>query len=149
MGGRMSLNKGKRGEREVVKLLQPIVDKSYSLYPHFGEPPRMQRNTLQSDRGGYDIVGLEWMALEVKYQETLNVNQWWKQTIRQSGADQEPVLIYRQSYKPWTVVIRMHKAIGDKTFYCRSVIKVEDFLLYFEHRLFHELKSKAELLKIL
>ena len=63
----------------------------------------LQRNTLQSDRGGYDIVGLEDFAIEVKRVEKLNIKKWWEQTLRQTRPGQIPVLFYRQSYKPWFV----------------------------------------------
>lgn len=85
MSGNMSRNKGQRGEREVVKLLQPIVDK---VYGSLGlTPPVLERNLMQSHKGGFDIAGLHWMALEVKYQETLNVGMWWNQTLAQANVD--------------------------------------------------------------
>src|SRR5438045_4158293 len=78
MGGLMSRNKGKRAERQVIDLLQPIVD---HCYKEAGlKPLLLQRNTVQSDQGGFDIIGLEWLALEVKHQEILNVDAWWQQT---------------------------------------------------------------------
>lgn len=104
MGGRMSRNKGKRGEREVIALLQPVVTKAYKRkgYPE-SEIPRLQRNTMQSDGGGFDIHGLEWLALEVKYQETLCLPAWWRQTCRQAKVSSRltPVLAYRRSREPW------------------------------------------------
>ena len=139
MGGKSSLNKGKRGEREIVKLLQPVVDKVYTFFPHLGEPPRIQRNTLQSDRGGFDLVGLDWLAPEVKFQETLKLNVWWKQTAGQAKSHQTPVLFYRQSNQKWRVRIKMYRELGHRRFFCVADISIDDFLLYFEHRLHHEL----------
>jgi hypothetical protein len=104
MGGLMSLNKGKRGEREVVKLLQAVVDKVHNEKSSGLDCPRLQRNTLQSDKGGFDIVGLDWLAVEVKYHETLAVKQWWQQTVKQAKPGQQPVLFYRKSRSPWHVV---------------------------------------------
>lgn len=97
-----ALNKGKSGEREAIKLIQPLVDEIYN--EHGLEPPRLQRNTLQSDNGGYDIVGLPWLALEVKRQETLAIPQWWRQTIKQSKPWQLPVLMFRQNNKKWRFI---------------------------------------------
>lgn len=85
MGGAMSRNKGQRGEREVIKLLQPTVTRCYMEKGL--DVPSLERNLMQSRAGGFDIVGLEWMALEVKRQEVLNVNLWWKQTCAQAGTD--------------------------------------------------------------
>lgn len=86
MSGNMSRNKGQRGEREVVKLLQPIINRVYGS--RAVEPPQLERNLMQSHKGGFDIVGLEWMALEVKYQESANLNGWWKQTLDQARVDE-------------------------------------------------------------
>ncbi len=95
-------NKGKSGEREVVNLLKPVVNK---VYEERGlEPPVLFRDTNQSAKGGYDIGGIDWLALEVKRQEVLCINKWWEQTVRQAGPGQIPVLFYRQSRKPWRVV---------------------------------------------
>lgn len=99
MGGLASRNKGKRGEREVIKLLQPIVDSVY------GEGAiLLQRNMLQSDKGGCDIAGLEKFAIEIKRHERLNVKAWWRQTLEQAKPHQIPVLFYRQNGESWTVM---------------------------------------------
>lgn len=85
MGGNFSRNKGQRGEREVIKLLQPTVSK---VYMEAGFPSlELTRNLSQSQNGGFDIAGLDWLALEVKYQETENVKGWWEQACRQAGVD--------------------------------------------------------------
>ena len=74
MAGLMSRNKGKRGEREVVKLLQPVVNE---VYESLGlEPPLLERNLMQSHKGGCDLAGLDWLALEVKYQEQQQMTSW-------------------------------------------------------------------------
>lgn len=96
---KFSREKGKRGEREVAKIIQKVLDEIY------GEnAPRIQRNTLQSDKGGFDLVGLEDFAIEVKRHEKLNLKSWWKQTVRQAGEDKFPVLFYRQNNTPWNIM---------------------------------------------
>lgn len=96
---KFSREKGKRGEREVAKIIQKVVDEIY------GEnAPRIQRNTLQSDKGGFDLVGLEDFAIEVKRHEKLNLKSWWRQTVKQAGEDKFPVLFYRQNNVPWNVM---------------------------------------------
>ena len=81
--GSMARSKGQRGEREIVALLQAVVNEVYTAYNRKVistteselvqyrtlEVPLLQRNTIQSDRGGYDIVGLDWLAPEVKVPE--------------------------------------------------------------------------------
>lgn len=142
MGGKMSRDKGKRGEREIVNALQPIVDEVYQLAGM--EPPVVKRNTMQSDGGGFDLHGLDWMAIEVKYQESLNIDGWWKQTVEQTGPGQEAILVYRKSRVPWRV--RMLSTIGPTSQGVRVVdvvdISFEAFLLYVKNRLRLELLSE-------
>jgi hypothetical protein len=99
MGGLMSRNKGKRAEREVVEMLQGVLNEVHLD----GEVPRLQRNTLQSDGGGADIAGLEGYAIEVKHCETFNLDGWWRQCLEQAGRSKVPVLFYRRNHAPWRV----------------------------------------------
>lgn len=133
MGGLASRNKGKRGEREVVNLLQPVINEVWSHFPQAGEPPLLQRNTLQSDRGGFDIVGLDWMAIEVKFQEQLNVKAWWEQCVRQAGISKVPVLFYRKSRMEWKVRLRVNLNIKRKwqVQYCTVEMELQEFLEFF------------------
>lgn len=129
MGGKRSLDKGKRGEREIIKLLQPIVEEECSLIKK--ESTLLQRNLLQSDIGGADLHGLDWLSIEVKFQETLQLKQWWEQTLRQTKSHQIPVLFYRKSRTPWRV--RLYgdfKACGINLTYPAD-IELESFLSYF------------------
>lgn len=92
--------KGHDGEREIVRLLQPVVELV------LGEK-RLGRNLQQTRQGGHDICGLEHLAIEVKRCETLEIEKWWKQTLRQAemvgGAI--PVLIFRQNRGKWRVMM--------------------------------------------
>ena len=103
--------KGQRGEREVVKILQEIVDEVRGRYQF----PQLvlQRNALQSHLGGADLHGLEGFAVEVKFVEEPNIKAWWRQATQQAealststGRDHVPVLFYRSSGIPWTVKFR-------------------------------------------
>jgi hypothetical protein len=108
--------KGQEGEREVIKLLSECC----------GEDITLKRNLMQSMEGGYDIVGLDWLALEVKRQETLDIENWWKQTLRQAGDTRIPVLLYRQNRKQWYVV--MWGQIGQMR--CRVTVNMLTFKLW-------------------
>lgn len=141
--GRMGLMKGKRGEREVIALLRPVIERVYGDHG-VDDVPRLQRNTLQSDAGGFDIVGLHWLAIEVKRQETLNLNAWWQQTLRQAGAGQTPVLFYKQNRKPWRVRMNTGVWVGEGYMMVLSDISIEDFLVVFERRLRWELVRELE-----
>lgn len=137
MGGLTSRNKGKRGEREVVVMLQPVVN---DVYEAFGlEPPRLQRNSLQSDGGGFDIVGLKWLALEVKYCETVKLAQWWQQTLDQCGQQQVPVLFYRRNNVEWKVRQLVTLQAGAQQLTVPAIVSLQDFLKWFRARLTEEL----------
>lgn len=136
MAGKSSLDKGKRAEREIVKLLQPVVTKVYLAAGK--EPISLERNLMQSHKGGYDIEGLDWLAPEVKHHETLQVNSWWQQTVRQAGVDRVPVLFYRQSRRPWLVRIRVNLKLAKSVITMPGEISMEAFIIWFERRLTEE-----------
>jgi hypothetical protein len=139
--GAMQRNKGKSGEREVIVLLQPIVRQVYEA--HEREVPVLKRNTMQSDGGGFDIHGLEWLALEVKWHKDLKVNQWWQQTVEQAGTTRMPVLAYRTNgQRMWT--FKLPGLLGTRA--CNLTVPVtvcqEDFLQWFRNKLNHELETQ-------
>lgn len=119
-GARM---KGQDGEREVIKLLEPIVR-------NCGQG-MLFRNLNQTREGGHDIVGLDWLAIEVKRQETLDIESWWAQTLRQAGNDKVPVLVYRQNRKAWQVC--MWGKVGEIT--CRVQISFDIFKVWLLHEI--------------
>lgn len=121
-GARM---KGQEGEREVIKLLEPIVKEC-------GQG-MLFRNLDQTRSGGHDIIGLDWIAMEIKRQEVLDIDNWWKQTIRQAGEDKIPVLIYRQSRQPWRVI--MWARLYNSVHLTRVTITFNDFKLWFRDQL--------------
>ena len=90
---RASRNKGIRGEREFIKALKAKL----------GDDLAIKRNLEQWSSGGYDIIGLDDFAFEVKRCETLEISKWWKQTVAQAG-NKNPVLAFRQSRKPWRIM---------------------------------------------
>lgn len=125
--------KGQRGEREVVKLLQAVVD---VVRTRRGLPSLLlQRNTLQSDKGGEDIAGLKGFAIEVKWQESMTpFNQWWNQCLRQAERCQGvPILFYRASHQPWKVKMRAFvlTPTDRDSVEMDMQISVEDFIEWF------------------
>ena len=99
--------KGQRGEREVVKLLQAVVDRVSQLRGAIA--PHIQRNQLQSDDGGEDLAGLPGFAVEVKFQENESVPAWWRQACDQAAQRQAvPILFYRGSGQKWKVKFRAY-----------------------------------------
>lgn len=97
--------KGQRGEREIVDLLQGLVDPIRSKY-HLA-PTVLQRNSLQAHLGGADLHGLDGFSVEVKFQENATVPAWWRQCLAQANkSGGVPVLFYRASRQPWVVMLR-------------------------------------------
>lgn len=137
MAGLMSRNKGKRGEREVIKLLQPVVNE---VYRSLGlEPPLLERNLMQSHKGGCDLTGLDWLALEVKYREQEQMASWWDQCKRQAKPDREPVLFYRKNHAKWKVRMFGYLVAGSQRVRCPVDITPEAFMAYLRLRLLKEL----------
>ncbi len=144
MGGNMSRNKGKRGERAVIDLLQPFVDEAYQA---FGlEAPILQRNTLQSDRGGFDISGLDWLALEVKNCETFQLEKWWGEAKQQAAEQQlrfhkecEPVLMYKRNHVAFRVRMKGYVPCGERKIRTIVDIGIEAFTVWFKERLKQEI----------
>jgi Holliday junction resolvase len=100
--GKAQRLKGKTGEREFLNLLGELIG------------DRLSRNLNQSDGGGADCVSLEGWAIEVKRHESLSVGAWWRQAQRQAErAGAVPVLAYRQSRKPWAIVVPLGQLTGN------------------------------------
>lgn len=132
------VTKGKAGEREAVKFLQPIIDEVAEALGI--EAPQLFRNQNQSALGGYDIDGLEWLALEIKRQEQLNLNKWWEQVNRACKSGQIPVVMFRQNRKQWRFLVNGYFHTGGEGFtVLRCEINKEDFIEWFKIRLAHEL----------
>ena len=90
--------KGKVGEREFLNLLGQSIGLSESL----------ARNLGQSHAGGADCICIDGLAIEVKRCEQLTISTWWAQADRQASGmipARVPVLAYRQSRRPWMVVV--------------------------------------------
>jgi hypothetical protein len=130
--GKFARDKGQRGERAVIALLQPVVTGVYqgANLP----PPILARNSMQSRFGGHDIVGLDWISLEIKNCETLCLPAWWEQTKEQAAAHQHPVLFYKVGNGVWKVRMYGHLAIADgRRVRCPVDISSADFIVWFEH----------------
>ena len=145
MAGKMSRAKGQRAEREIVKLLQPIVDKVCLMRGWAAEDvPRLERNLMQSHRGGHDIVGLEWLALEVKHQENFSILSWWEQaTLQAKRLNALPVLCYRKNNVPWRFRLIGKLPAGAKQVSCPVDIDLASFLCWFEVALADRVKDAS------
>lgn len=120
----MSRNKGQAGEREFARLTMEAIAK----LPHVKDVT-LKRNLMQTAEGGFDLVGIHGLALEIKRQERLNLSAWWKQTILQANRIdynlglasvgcrplapvKMPVLAYRQNKCKWVVLLPVNERFG-------------------------------------
>jgi len=111
--------KGHNGELELARLINEIL------------PLDAKRNLTQVRDGGADI-NLEGLCVEVKRQETLNLNTWWDQVCR--AADDSggvPVLAYRQNRRPWNFVLPGYLLVPGCS--GRLTMDADTFAAFLEH----------------
>jgi len=97
MPGRSSRTKGASGEREFFKLLNDHL--GYEAF---------KRNLVQTREGGADSETDLPVSIEVKRQEKLSLPAWLQQSREQAKrAGKVPVLAYRRSREPWTILVEM------------------------------------------
>lgn len=128
--------KGQNGEREVQQALEAIVREAMlNLGYALPEKPIIQRNQNQSAVGGSDLVGTFGMCIEIKRQETLSVNSWWKQCSAAADyAGEHPVLLYRQNGKKWRCVTLGWLPLASYSYYhARIEMDWETFLAWFRN----------------
>lgn len=134
--------KGQEGEREIAKTLNLIIAKvrdEFNLKQYAKEDELFQRNQNQSAVGGSDLSNPLYLEIEVKRQEALSINSWWKQCV--DSADRTggiPILIFRQNRKPWRVCILAELPLFpecSKTYKAlpriRAEISIDDFKRWF------------------
>ncbi len=133
----MSKNKGANGERELRDLL---VAWAHPVTTHLGvDSIDLQRTAAsQSRTGGYDLAGLDWLAIEVKRVETKAVKQWWRQTLSQTGEGQLPFLAWRQNRQPWSfrTLVKCYGGAYNLT----ADLDVEGAKLWFQSELYRRLE---------
>lgn len=109
--------KGQTGEREVAAMLNAVVQKvrgERGLPALEDRDLPFQRNQNQSAVGGDDLSNPFKLAIEVKRQEALSINAWWRQCVASANRSEgKPILIYRQNRKPWRVVMLAPIPVSD------------------------------------
>ena len=84
---------------------------------------------MQTARGGYDITGLEPLAIEVKDHKKPNIPQWWRQTTDNAHGDLIPVLIYHIPHTSrWECKIPMSMVNADLSGDRTVTVDFEDFI---------------------
>lgn len=102
--------KGAEGERQVIKMLTPIIiqvmtEMEFPQEKIDAAMKMVQRNQNQSAVGGNDLSNTFGLSIEVKRQEQLAINTWWQQCETAALRNNElPVLIFKQNNKPWRFI---------------------------------------------
>ena len=143
--------KGASGEREICDLLNDIIQKvmrsmDYSAEEVIKAGKTVQRNQNQTAVGGNDLTNTFGLSIEVKRQEQLAINTWWKQTVEAADRNLEhPVLLYRQNGKKWNCVTMGYLELPNSKFVkIRMAIDFEDFKTWFEKWVFEKLTTGHE-----
>lgn len=142
--GSLSIQKGKRAERAVASILNPILERV--CQEEGVDPIKLQRNLVQTQQGGHDLVGVDWLAIEIKHHKQVSLPAWWRQTCGQAGCDEtgtpipnriyrEPVLIWKQHGGKWNVrmLVRLEIEPGSRLRTWGDV-SMDVFLQWFEAR---------------
>lgn len=145
--GKFSRDKGRRGEREVIDALLPIVEAVYAELREqgldVGDTPELKRNTLQSDRGGDDVAGVPGFSFEVKNCATLQLGAWWEQCVAQTSLHDRAVLLYKVPRRGWrcrtTVDVKLHYS----TISILADLDMESFLILFRQWLYEHVGRDA------
>jgi hypothetical protein len=114
-------SKGRRGEQEVATMLRAVVTEAYA---EMGLEPQLEikRNQMQTagksrSEGQGDLVGLDWLAIEVKRVESdlpSSRNSWWEQAKSQAARSQTPILFSRMNDREWNVRTYVLTSVGRK-----------------------------------
>lgn len=130
--------KGRAGEIEILGTLSNIMVAEYRERGW----PIPEGGLLRRGPTGKDIVGLSWLAPEIKRHEQCNdfhVEMWWAQAKKNAGLNAMPVLFWRPNFSPWHVRMfgRLDLANGGAV---KGTVDItlELFCLWFTH----ELKSR-------
>lgn len=96
MGGRMSRNKGCRGEREAAAEISKL----------FGVEARRGRQYCGSPDSPDIKTAIPNVQFEVKRTETLSIYKAMEQCIEDAGKD-IPVVLHRRNNKKWLAIIQL------------------------------------------
>ena len=89
--GRAAREKGKRGEREIVKILNERGIEARRGEQYCGA------------NGDADVIGLNGVHIEVKRCERFLMDKWMDQSISDAREDEVPVLFFRRNGEDWKV----------------------------------------------
>lgn len=140
--------KGAGAEREIADELNLIINVvRMQLGMQVMAKPQVQRNQNQTAVGGCDLVGTYNYAIEVKRQEALSINTWWKQCcVSAEELGMTPVLLFRQSKQKWRVLLyaNVPSSSGQTHHKVRAEISWDDFKAMFREAVTEDFKQRGQ-----
>ena len=138
--------KGASAERDIANQLNDIIRRillENEVIDINNPNYYVQRNQNQSAVGGNDLNNTYGFGIEVKRQEALSINTWWKQCTKAAfEANEIPVLLYRQTRKPWKCIMEGYLAVPNGQFQTTRVeVDFEAFLFVFLQHVRHKLEN--------
>lgn len=95
--GRLSREKGKRGEREAAARWSQL----------FGVPMRRSQQYCGRSDESDDIVGQPGVSIEVKRRERFNLEAALKQAADDAADGDIPLVLHRKNHQPWLVTLQL------------------------------------------
>lgn len=144
--------KGANAEREICLAMNAVIlsvmkELGYTDEERMKAVNAVQRNQNQSAVGGNDLTNTFGMSIEVKRQETLSINTWWRQCAEAAKRNNEhPVLLYRQSRQPWRCVTMgmVNVQSSNKLIPVRVEMEWDSFLIWFKEWVYAHLSTGGE-----
>lgn len=143
--------KGASGEREICDAMNFII---HNVMKNMGFPAEdclkamssVQRNQNQSAVGGNDLTNTFGLSIEVKRQEALSINTWWKQCEAAAHRNNErPVLLYRQNRGKWKCITYVWIPLPNgRSVQSRAEFDFDTFKEWFAHWVETKLKEGHE-----
>lgn len=111
--GKLSREKGKRGEREVVKLFEAKGIPAHRSQQYCGKA------------GDADVVTAlgDLIHVEVKRQEVVKVHEWLKQADADAPFASYPMVFHRRSKEGWKVTLHAEDLIDIMAGLYESILK--------------------------
>ena len=95
MSGKMSRDKGKRGERELSKTLTELLG------------VECRRGQQYNGIEGQDVVGVDGLHIESKWVERLNLRDAYAQAQADAAANDVPVVCHKKNNQPWLITMAL------------------------------------------
>lgn len=111
-----SKQKGKRGELEVANMLRRL---GY-------EDARRTAQYCGNTGDASDVIGVDYLHLEVKRAESLHIKDWIAQAERDAKDYETPVVVFRSNNEPWRVVVDASTFFTIYKVYLRYLMVIND-----------------------